>query len=65
VLIASLVPLIAIVGLGNLRPLDVSARRVAATALLAGLGVYDALHDLVVASMVRQDGPSTSLWARS
>jgi Domain of unknown function (DUF4153) len=63
VLTVSLVPLIAIAGLGNLRPWTLATWLVAATALLAGLGVYDILRDpspVATSGQLRQ-GPSVPL----
>jgi hypothetical protein len=45
VLTVTLVPLIAVAGLGNLRPRTSAIWTIAATALLVGLAVYDILRD--------------------
>jgi Domain of unknown function (DUF4153) len=66
VLVLSLVPLIAIAGLGNLRPWTLAIWLVVAMALLAGLGVYDVMRDPPAAEFATSgpapDAPSGRLW---
>jgi Domain of unknown function (DUF4153) len=77
VLTVTLVPLIAVAGLGNLRPRTFAIWTIAATALLVGLAVYDILRDniappglatavvvgAVAASEMVRNLPSAALWS--